>query len=522
MRSNNTFTKHKNLIPMVAVSALSVIIMALISYVMLTRTVQSKTDANLNIFTGRVMTEIKHLNVILNTTKETLSEKHIAIAKSVEYILEHAREDELTTAELQRLAEPLDIIELNVANQNGVMTHSNVQSLIGFDYKAFETTKIYMALTMGELTEISEEPRRSVLDNNEYGDINHYTAVARSNGGFVQLGFNAGVIGKLQDEINIQRTITETKIGGNGYGLVLSAGIITAHPNVALLGTDVSNTDWYNAINSGGGFAWVNINGEKFYAGYKNTDGYTAAGLIPADDFYRETRGLLAWTAALLLFAVVIMVMLILKQDKIITLERELAQKQISIMISQIQPHFLYNSLVVIRHLCRIDPKAAEETVLEFSEYLRGNLDSLSLSEPVPFEKELRHIETYLKIEKKRFGEKLNVVYDIKTKSFLIPALTLQPIVENAVRYGVTKKDCGGTVEIKTDETGNSIVITVTDDGAGFDVNQRINDDGRIHVGIENTRSRIAAMCGGTLEIKSVVGLGTTVVITIPKGDSKS
>ncbi len=160
----------------------------------------------------------------------------------------------------------------------------------------------------------------------------------------------------------------------------------------------------------------------------------------------------------------------------------------------------------------------AEETVLEFSEYLRGNLDSLLLSVPIPFEKELRHVETYLKIEKKRFGEKLNVVYDIKAKDFFIPAITLQPIVENAVRYGITKKELGGTVEVKSEETENSIVVIITDDGVGFDVNRQSKNDGRSHIGIENTRSRLAAMCGGTLEIKSVPGKGTTATISIPKG----
>ncbi len=116
-----------------------------------------------------------------------------------------------------------------------------------------------------------------------------------------------------------------------------------------------------------------------------------------------------------------------------------------------------------------------------------------------------------MKIEKKRFGQKLNVVYDIKAKDFFIPALTLQPIVENAVRYGVTKKEHGGTVSIKTSETETEFMITVIDDGEGFDAKT---------VAIEDGRSRLAAMCGGTLEIKSVPGKGTTAIISISKGDN--
>lgn len=197
--------------------------------------------------------------------------------------------------------------------------------------------------------------------------------------------------------------------------------------------------------------------------------------------------------------------------------ERELVENRISIMLSQIQPHFLYNTLVVIRTLCRIDPKMAEETVVEFSDYLRSNMDSLLLKEPIPFEKELRHVETYLKIEKKRFGDKLNVSYNIKVKDFMIPALTLQPIVENAVRYGVTQKENGGTIEIKTEETETSFIVHVIDDGVGFNINEKPKDDERHHIGIDNTRSRLEQMCSGTLDIQSKVGIGTTAVITIPK-----
>ena len=209
------------------------------------------------------------------------------------------------------------------------------------------------------------------------------------------------------------------------------------------------------------------------------------------------------------------------KQEKINELEKELLQNQIAIMLSQIQPHFLYNSLVVIRQLCKTDPKMAEETVVEFSNYLRGNLDSLTISEPIPFERELQHVETYLAIEKKRFGDKLNIVYDTETKDFSLPTLTLQSIVENAVRYGATKKEYGGTVTIKTETIGSNAVITVTDDGMGFEPEQPI-EEGRSHVGIKNVQGRLAAMCGGMLEIKSKPGEGTTVLITIPKKGTTS
>ena len=204
------------------------------------------------------------------------------------------------------------------------------------------------------------------------------------------------------------------------------------------------------------------------------------------------------------------------KQELITELENELLQSQISIMLSQIQPHFIYNSLNAIKGLCHIDPEAASETIDEFSDYLRGNLDSLMISKPVTFERELRHIKLYLSLEKKRFGDKLKIVYDIGTDNFQIPALSLQPVVENAVRHGVTKREEGGTVTIKTEDTETDVIITVIDDGIGFDSGKPERDE-RIHVGLANVKKRLSAMCGGSLCINSKPGFGTKVVIILPK-----
>jgi len=204
------------------------------------------------------------------------------------------------------------------------------------------------------------------------------------------------------------------------------------------------------------------------------------------------------------------------KQEQIVELENELLQSQISIMLSQIQPHFIYNSLNAIKGLCLIDPEMACETIDEFSSYLRGNLESLSINKPVIFDRELRHVMLYLSLEKKRFDDKLRVVYDIGTDNFMIPALALQPIVENAVRHGVTKRKDGGTVTIRTQDNETDVIITVIDDGVGFQSSGSECIE-RIHVGIANVKKRLSSMCGGTLNITSEPGVGTNAVITIPK-----
>ncbi|ULQ60454.1 histidine kinase [Brucepastera parasyntrophica] len=198
--------------------------------------------------------------------------------------------------------------------------------------------------------------------------------------------------------------------------------------------------------------------------------------------------------------------------------ELELAQSRTAIMLSQIQPHFLYNTLTVISSLCTTNPQQARQTILDFSSYLRTNLDSLSNSKPVPFNDELKHTEVYLELEKKRFEERLQVEYAITVRNFSVPSLSLQPIVENAVLHGITTRSAGGTIRIQTDETVSAFLITVADNGVGFDP-PMTEKDGRVHIGIENVRQRLALMCAGTLDIQSTPGKGTTVLITIPKGD---
>lgn len=200
--------------------------------------------------------------------------------------------------------------------------------------------------------------------------------------------------------------------------------------------------------------------------------------------------------------------------------EQELSNSRIAIMLSQIQPHFLYNALSTIRALCRRDPPKAEQAMIEFTEFLRGNMDSLSADKPISFAQELAHTNNYLALEKMRFPNKLNLVYDIKTIMFCLPTLTLQPIVENAVRYGVTKKVEGGTITIATKETACAFTITITDDGAGYDPMQP-KEDGSSHIGISNVRHRLETMCKGTLTIESQLGVGTKAIITIPKEGTK-
>lgn len=196
--------------------------------------------------------------------------------------------------------------------------------------------------------------------------------------------------------------------------------------------------------------------------------------------------------------------------------EQQLLQSRISIMLSQIQPHFLYNTLTAICGLCDENPKEAKKVTAEFADYLRHNLDSLTQSAPVSFEDELGHTKVYLDIEQKRFEHRLNIVYNIAISNFRVPALTIQPLVENAVKHGVTKKKVGGTVTFSTREVEDGYEIIIADDGVGFDTGIPLSDPDT-HIGTSNVRHRLWSICCGTLTIVSKVGVGTVATIKIPK-----
>ena len=195
------------------------------------------------------------------------------------------------------------------------------------------------------------------------------------------------------------------------------------------------------------------------------------------------------------------------------------AEQRIQIMMTQIKPHFLYNALGAIEELCSSDPKKAKETTAKFSQYLRGNMNSISQTKPIPFEQELAHTKLYLDMEQMRFGDDLQVRFGIDCTAFSIPALTLEPIVENAVRHGVRENPDGkGTVTILSQDAGDHYAVTVIDDGPGFDPNKP--QDEKTHIGIINVRDRLERMCAGNIQIQTEPGRGTTVKILIPKGDT--
>ena len=195
-------------------------------------------------------------------------------------------------------------------------------------------------------------------------------------------------------------------------------------------------------------------------------------------------------------------------------LDAQLAESRVSTMISQIRPHFIYNTLGSIEQLCEIDPPKAGELVHNFAKYLRGNFGELDNPKPILMSQEMEHVHHYINIENVRFPD-MTFSFEMNSGDFLIPALTIQPIVENAVKHGLMKLQKGGTVRVVSYETETHYCVLVEDNGVGFDTSELLDD--RKHVGIRNIRGRLTAMVNGTLEIESELGVGTKVVIKIPK-----
>ena len=201
------------------------------------------------------------------------------------------------------------------------------------------------------------------------------------------------------------------------------------------------------------------------------------------------------------------------REQRLLEKEKELTETKANAMALQINPHFISNTLASIAALCETDPAQATELTTRFAEYLRSNYTDMTGEELIPFAKELEHLDNYLSIEQVRFPE-LRVEYDIREQSFSLPSLTVQPLVENAVKHGIQKKKgSAGTITISSFRTPKGYTVRITDDGVGFDI---VPNDGKAHVGIKNARTRLEMLCGGTLTVNGEPGKGTVSEVCIP------
>ena len=213
------------------------------------------------------------------------------------------------------------------------------------------------------------------------------------------------------------------------------------------------------------------------------------------------------------LWALTILVLMVKENAKeYFNQQKEIANQNAHILVLQMRPHFIYNTMTSIYYLCEQDPNKAKQVTLDFTTYLRKNFAAIASEETIAISEELEHTHAYLAVEQAQFEETLFVTFDTPHTLFRIPPLTLQPIVENAVKHGMVASDKPIHITVRTRKTPTASEIIVEDDGPGY----QPKDDNEPHIALNNIRQRLEMMCKGTLEIYSGDEGGTVVKITIP------
>ena len=223
--------------------------------------------------------------------------------------------------------------------------------------------------------------------------------------------------------------------------------------------------------------------------------------------------GVLASALGILMGAMAMFVFILLDQmDSFIRQTEENAQKEFGIRILQMRPHFIYNAMTSIYYITEEDPEKGLKVIRDFTTYLRKVFNSVTRREPIPFEEELEHTRAYLAVEQARFEDKLNVTFDTPHTDFRLPPLTLQPIVENAVKHGMDPEIECMNVIIRTQAVRGGSEIVVENDGMDYNPQGDVEEG----VGLGSIRARVERMCGGSLDIAPRAGGGAVVTLRIP------
>ena len=236
---------------------------------------------------------------------------------------------------------------------------------------------------------------------------------------------------------------------------------------------------------------------------------------FPHGEFYRSIFSNLGMLAYLLPLYMLFFNVYLETGHLLMQREKDLEESRARAMTLKISPHFISNTMSSIVSLCYTDAQQAGDLAAKFARYLRENYADMTEEPMVPFSKELEHIRNYLTVEQVRFAG-LRVEYDIQADCFLLPTLTVQPLVENAVRHGICKRpDASGTIKISSFETKSDYIIRIEDDGVGY--RPAPEQNGRKHIGIANAKTRLTLLCAGELTIASRAEQGTVCEIRIPK-----
>lgn len=197
-------------------------------------------------------------------------------------------------------------------------------------------------------------------------------------------------------------------------------------------------------------------------------------------------------------------------RETIMQKEIDISKANLLVLRNQIHPHFIYNSLSIIRSLVKHDSKQAVSCIDEFAKYLKSHISAIQSEELIPFEKELENMKIYLSLAQVDYKDKIEVIYDMDITDFLVPPLSLEPVIENAVEHGAGTE--GGKIAVCTCRSDNNIIISISNN-----ISEKPDEYKLVHngIGLDNTRRRIELQCRGSLELEISDDMAT-VTVTLP------
>ena len=194
--------------------------------------------------------------------------------------------------------------------------------------------------------------------------------------------------------------------------------------------------------------------------------------------------------------------------------ERKIKELQSTILMEQINPHFIFNSLVLIKSIYLTDREKGDRAIDLLSKHIRANVDVKGGKLLIPIEEELKNVQCFVELANMQNNEPLNMVFNIDAYDFMVPILSIEPFIENAIKYSRIQSKEDGYIEVSTAETDTSYIVKISDNGVGFTKEERAKKNSQ---GIKNALSRFEFLLKASTHVNSVPNKGTTITIIIPK-----
>ena len=188
-------------------------------------------------------------------------------------------------------------------------------------------------------------------------------------------------------------------------------------------------------------------------------------------------------------------------------------KERVHLGTARMKPHYIGNVMSALFYLCDVDPERAQESILALSGYLRQSVEGINREDLLSFPWEMEHMQHYIALEQLRFEDRIKVQYDVDIEDFDLPPVTLQPLVENAVKHGLAPRNGDGTITLQTRRmVDGSVQIKLIDDGVGFDT-EKLKEAAQLPHSLECIRRRLQRELEGEMQVDSIPGAGTTVTI---------